>query len=86
MPNTKSAEKRLRQNKVRNLQNRAIRSSVRSQVKKVRLAIDQGDKEASQSEFRLAVQQLDKAAVRKIIHKNKAARTKSRLSKAIKAM
>jgi small subunit ribosomal protein S20 len=86
MPSTKSATKRWRQNVARRLRNRSVRSSVRSQVRKVRTAVAAGNVEQSDTEFKLAVQKLDKAAARRIIHRNAAARTKSRLSRAIKAL
>ena len=86
MPNTKSATKRWRQNITRRLRNRAVKSSLRTQVRKVRKAIADGSVDASETEFRLAVKKLDKAAARRVIHPNAAARTKSRLSSAIKAL
>lgn len=86
MPNSASANKRLRQNQVRRARNKAISSNLRTQLRKVREAIGAGDAETSATEFRLAAKKLDRAATRNIIHANKAARTKSRLSKAMKAM
>ena len=86
MPNIKSAEKRLRQDKVRNLRNRSVRTALRSQIKRVRAAIAEGNLEASQTEFRLAVKKLDRAAGENTIHANAAARTKSRLNGQIKAL
>jgi small subunit ribosomal protein S20 len=86
MPNSASADKRLRQNHVRRDRNRAIGSNLRKQLRKVREAISAGDADTSANELRLAVKKLDRAAGRNIIHANKAARTKSRLAKAVKAM
>jgi len=86
MPNIMSAAKRLRQDKVRNLRNRGVRTALRSQIKKVRTAIADGNVELSQTEFRLAVKKLDQAAVVNTIHPNAAARTKSRLNSQIKAL
>lgn len=86
MPNSASAKKRLRQNEARRLKNRGLRTEVRSQVKKVRVAIGAGDVEKSETEFRLAAKKLDRAAAKGLLHANAAARTKSRLSKAIKAV
>jgi small subunit ribosomal protein S20 len=86
MPNTASAKKRLRQNVVRRARNRSARSSIRTQIHKVREAIAAGNVELSESEFRLTVKKLDRAAAHNILHANAAARTKSRLSKAIKAI
>ncbi len=86
MPNTKSATKRLRQNEARRARNRSAKRAIRSQVRKVRTAVGGGDAAAAEAEFRLAVQRLDRAAARRLIHPNAAARTKSRLSAAIKAV
>ena len=86
MPSSRSAKKRLRQNVAARLRNRSTKSRVRSQIRKVREAITAGDVEASETEFRLAARGLDKAASKSVIHVNAAARTKSRLSKAIKAL
>jgi small subunit ribosomal protein S20 len=86
MPNSISANKRLRQNQAHRARNKSVNSNLRGQLRKVREAIGAGDAEASATEFRLAVKKLDQAAARNAIHANKAARTKSRLSKAIKAL
>jgi len=85
MPNTKSAKKRLRQNDTRRDRNRAIKSTMRTQIRKVREAIKAGDVESAEKEYRLAVIKLDRAGARNIIHRNSAARTKSRLQRAIKS-
>lgn len=58
---------------------------MRSQLRKVREAVQAGDKEAVQAEYRKAQKQLDQAAAKNLIHKNAAARTKSRLVRLIKA-
>lgn len=86
MPNTKSAEKRLRQNAVRRVRNRSMRRAVRSQCRKVREAVVAGDVERAETEFRMAAKRLDQAGAKRIIHPNSAARVKSRLSAAIKAI
>ena len=86
MPNSASAKKRLRQNQDRRLKNRSARTALRTQVKKVRKAILEGNVEASETEFTKAVKALDKAAAKGLLHANAAARTKSRLSKAIKGI
>jgi len=86
MPNSAGSKKRLRQNKVRNLRNRGTKSVVRGLVKKVRTEIEAGDVEASSTAFLLASKKLDQAAAKNVIHANAAARTKSRLSKAIKEL
>ena len=85
MPNTASAKKRLRQNVKRRLHNRAIKSQVRSQIRKVREAAGEGDVEKAREEFRVATKQLDQASAKNVIHKNAVARTKSRLNRLIKS-
>ena len=84
MPNSPSAKKRLRQSLDRRARNRAVRTSLRNQIKKCRTAIAGGDAAATETEFRNTVKKLDKAAAKNILHKNAAARLKSRLSAAIK--
>jgi small subunit ribosomal protein S20 len=84
MPNTASAEKRLRQNEVRRLHNRSVKSAVRSQVRKVRDAVKAGDFDKAEQAMRLASKRLDRAGAKRVIHPNKAARTKSRLQNLIK--
>ncbi len=86
MPNTNSAKKRLRQNVTRRLRNRSVKRAVRTQCRKVREAVEAGEVETAENEFRLATKKLDRAGARNIIHRNAAARTKSRLSARIKAL
>lgn len=86
MPNIKSAKKRLRQNVERRARNRSIRTAVRSQVRKVRQAVQAADVEKAEAEFRLAAKKLDRAGARSVIHRNAAARLKSRLSAGIRAL
>jgi small subunit ribosomal protein S20 len=86
MPNSVSAKKRLRQNVTLRDRNRARKSELRSQLRKVREAIEAGDVETSETQFRLAVIKLDKAASRRVIHRNAAARLKSRMSAKVKAL
>jgi small subunit ribosomal protein S20 len=86
MPTSRSAKKTLRQNFSRAARNRAVKTAMRSQVRKVREAIATGDVQASQAELRIAQKKLDQAAAGKVIHSNTAARTKSRLVAAIKKL
>ena len=85
MPNTNSAKKRLKQNQAHRAKNRAIRSNLRTHLRKVRDAVAAGNIEEADQAYRLAAQRLDRAAARSLIHKNQAARLKSRLQKLIKA-
>lgn len=84
MPNTASASKRLRQSESLRLRNRAVKSAVRSQIKKVREAIAAGDFAKADEEYKLAAKKLDKLASKRIFHPNASARYKSRLQHAIK--
>jgi small subunit ribosomal protein S20 len=86
MPNTSSAKKRMRQDAVRRTRNRATKTNLRAQVRKVRAAIVEKKLDESVKEFKTLVSKLDRAARRNVIHANAAARTKSRLSAAIKAL
>ena len=84
MPNCKSAEKRLRQNKVRQARNKSIKSAVKTQIKKVTTAIEAGDVAGAEDLFKVAAKKLDQAGAKNVIHRNAAARRKSRLQNAIK--
>jgi len=86
MPNTASAKKRMRQDAVRRNRNRSTKSGLRTQLRKVRAAITAKKVDECEKEFRILVKKLDKAAGQNVIHANSAARTKSRLSHAIKAL
>jgi len=84
MPNTSSAKKALRQNHKRRLRNRPQRSALRTAVKKCREAAQSGDAAAAGEALRFAAKRLDQAAAKNLIHKNVAARTKSRLARFVK--
>jgi small subunit ribosomal protein S20 len=86
MANSKQARKRARQSTVRNTLRSSQRSRVRSAIKSVRKAIAAGDATAAQAVFRSATKVMDSLADKKVVHKNGAARNKSRLAAAIKAM
>lgn len=85
MANIRSAEKRLRQAKKRTLRNRAARTRVRTSIKKVRQAVQTGNREAAMAAFRAAVAVIDKTASKGIIHSRTAARYKSRLAHRLQA-
>jgi len=78
--NIKSAKKRAKQTVVRNARNAAQRSMLRTAVKKVLKALDANDAAAAQAAFTTAQPILDRFSARGLIHKNKAARHKSRLT------
>ncbi len=81
MANVKSAIKSIRQDARKTLRNRPVRSSLKTYVKSAVGTIALGDEETSQEVVRTAISNLDKAAQKGIIHKNQAARRKSRLVK-----
>ncbi|GCF11140.1 30S ribosomal protein S20 [Dictyobacter arantiisoli] len=87
MPNNAAAEKRMRQEERRRAFNRSTKSIVRTQVTKARQAVHASNfnNELSAEAVRLAVSELDKAAKKGVIHKNNAARRKSRLMKQLNA-
>ena len=80
MPNHKSAEKRVRQNEKRRAVNRSSRSDLRTQIKKLRTALTASDANQSQELLVPTVSAIDKAVNKGILHKNTAARYKSRLT------
>ena len=85
MPNSPSACKRLRQNKVRQAHNKAIKTAMKTQLKKVLSHAQAGEVEKAETEYKLAAKKIDRAGAKGIIHKNAAGRQKSRLQRAIKA-
>ncbi|BBL35947.1 30S ribosomal protein S20 [Nitrosomonas stercoris] len=86
MANTAQARKRARQNVTRRERNSGLRSKLRTAIKNVQKAVVAGDKNMAESLFKSSVSVIDSITNKGIIHKNKAARHKSRLSSAIKAM
>jgi len=84
--NSAQAKKRARQNEKRRQHNASLRSMVRTYIKKVNAAIDSGDQAVAQQAFNDAAPVIDRMADKGIIHKNKAARHKSRLNAHIKAL
>jgi len=86
MANTAQARKRARQSVARNKHNSSMRSMLRTSIKRVRQAIDAGDKTAATEVLQKATSVIDRVADKKIIHKNKAARHKSRLAAAVRAI
>jgi small subunit ribosomal protein S20 len=84
--NIKSAKKRAKQTIVRNARNVAQRSMLRTAVKKVVKALDANDATGAETAFASAQPLLDRMAARGLIHRNKAARHKSRLTARIKAL
>ena len=86
MPQTQSAKKRMRQSEERRLQNRSRMGVLRSQTRKVLAAVEAGDREAADREFRLESKLLDRAAVKRTVHPNLAARRKSALARKVNSI
>ena len=86
MANSPQARKRARQNDKARAHNASLRSMARTYIKKVIAAIDAGDAEAAKAALAEAVPVIDRIADKGIIHKNKAARHKSRLNAKVKAL
>lgn len=84
MANNKSAEKRMRQDRVRRERNRADRSQLRTAIKKVRRAIEAGQADQAASLLPKAIQIIDTSAKKGVIHRNAADRNKSRLTRAVR--
>ena len=80
MPNHKSAEKRVRQTVKKNEVNSRNRSQLRTQIKKLRTALASGDKQQSQELLVPTISLIDKSVNKGVIHRNTAARYKSRLT------
>ncbi len=84
MANTAQSKKRVRQANKARVRNASQKSEFRTSIKKVLKSLTEKNKEKSQSDFREAVSVIDKLASKGLIHKNKAARHKSRLNTKIK--
>lgn len=80
MPNHKSAEKRMRQNEQRRLNNRSNRSRLRTEIKKLRTALADGDTKDVQVTLSQTISAIDKSVQKGVLHRNAAARYKSRLT------
>ena len=85
MPHTKSAKKALKQDQKRRDRNRGVKKALKTQLKKLDIALAEGTPEEKKAEFVAAVKKLDKAAARKVIHRNAVARKKSQLARKLAA-
>ncbi len=86
MANSLSARKRVRQSEKSRLLNASQRSRVRTSIKKVLAAIEAGDKNAAEAAYKTAVPAIDRSVSQGLMHRNKAARHKSRLNRHIRAL
>ena len=86
MANTKQAAKRAKQSTKSRAANQSMRTTLRSAIKKIQKAIAAGDAKAAEAVYKTEQSVIDHIADKRIIHKNKAARHKSRLAQQIKAL
>ena len=86
MAHSHSAKKRVRQNEISRVRNRTYRSKMRTAVKKLRSALDAGNSEAVSAMLPGTLQLVDETAQKGVIHRNAAARTKSRLTRAANSL
>ena len=86
MANIKSAKKRIEVAKIRTDKNKAIKSGVKTAIKKVFAAVEAGDKEVAKTELANATKVIEMAATKGVYHANNAGRKVSRLAKAVNAM
>ena len=86
MPNIKSAKKRCRVIKTKTEQNKMIKTSVKTAIKKVERAVANNDKDAANAALKTAIKSIDKATKNGVSSKNKSARNKARLTKKVNTM
>ena len=86
MANIKSQMKRIKTNEKARLRNKAVKSELKTYVRKVREAVDAGDKDTATTALAAACRKLDKAVSKGVIHKNQAANRKSALAKKVNAL
>ena len=86
MANIKSQIKRIRTNELARVRNKAVKSELKTHVRRVREAIATGDKEAAGTALRVASTKLDKAVSKGVVHANQAANRKSSLAKQVSAL
>lgn len=86
MANLKTAKKRAKVAVVRRDRNAARKSALRTSIKNVRTAVEAGDKDLAQEKLALALKNIDQAASKGLLHKNNAARKKTKITKAVNAM
>jgi small subunit ribosomal protein S20 len=84
--NIKSQIKRIRQNEARRMRNKSVRSALKTYTRRVREAVQAGDREAAEAALRRAGRAYDKAASKGVVHRNNAANHKSRLARLVNSL
>jgi len=85
MPHTRSAKKNVRKNEQRRQRNRAVKGAIKTHIKKFEQVVAAGPADQVQAEFLVTIRKLDKAAAKRVIHPNQAARKKSQLAKLLQS-
>ncbi|MGE4548643.1 MAG: 30S ribosomal protein S20 [Intestinibacillus sp.] len=86
MPNIKSAKKRVKVTKIKDMQNQVVKSALKTVLKKYDAAVASGDKQVAEAAYKAAVKAVDQAAAKHIMHKNNAANKKSALTLKLNAL
>lgn len=86
MPNIKSAKKRVEITSIKTLRNRMAKTALKTSIKKFEAAVAAGDKEAATAAYKVAVKRMDRAALKGLVHANKAARKKSQFTLKLNSM
>ena len=86
MPNIKSAKKRVKVIAVKTMRNTAVKTQLKTEIKKYEAALEAGDNELAKETYKAAVKRIDRACARGLMHKNTAAHKKSELTKKLNAM
>lgn len=86
MPNIKSAKKRVKVTEAKTLQNKMVKSALRTSIRKYEAALADGNKELAAATYREAVAKIDKAVKKGVMHKNTAARRKSRYTRLLNSI
>ena len=86
MANIKQQQKRVKTNEKRRVRNMAVRSAVKTEIRKFRELVAAGEKDKAEEQLRVASRKLDKAVTKGVYHRNSAANKKSRMAKAFNKM
>ena len=86
MANIKSAKKRIKVTAAKTMRNKAVKTQLKTEIKKYEAALESGDTAVAQAAYKNAVKKLDQAAAYGIIHKNEVAHKKSQFTKKLNAM
>ncbi len=86
MPNIKSAKKRVKVIENKTLQNKMLKTALKTSLKKYEAAVEAGDKETAAETYKIAVKKIDKAVAKGLLHKNTAGRKKSQFTRKLNSL